>query len=282
MRDLIGESSRFFLSSIAIRLQAQSGVFFVGAILGPASAATYSLTVRAYETVLSLIILINGSLVPSVTHLLGSGNIARFRVVVLRLLVFLPAVTALAMTATIVLNPGFLKLWVGDGAFGGQAVSVLMAVSIFISSIGGIAYDALLAQGKFRVVTRFFVITSFIQVALLASLTHLGMWAAPFATIVTGCIWGVGFWRTIAADVGMTVGESRPQLVELLRLLGISAAGAATFSLLYPPSRTWTALVAEGFICVACMTSAYLAMGANLRRIAMEEIGTTLRLFRAA
>jgi O-antigen/teichoic acid export membrane protein len=280
VRDYLGEASRFFLSSIAIRLQAQANVFFVGSILGPASAAMYSLTVRAHDTVMSVIVLINGSLVPSVTHLLGSGNIVRFRVVVLRLLTFLSALTALAMTVTVILNPAFLTLWVGKSAFAGQSVSILMAAAVFITSIVSIAYDALLAQGKFRLVTRFFVVTSILQVALLALLLRWGVWIAPLVTIVIICIWGTAFWLNVAADIRVSASEVRALVGELTRVVGVSVAGALVFGRFYPNANTWVSLVIEGSICAMCLTAAYLAASPTLRRVTYEEIGTTFRLFR--
>jgi O-antigen/teichoic acid export membrane protein len=281
VRDLIGEASRFFISSIAIKLQAQANVFLIGSILGPASAAIYSLTVRAHETVLMVIILINGSLVPSVTHLFGSGNIVRFRVVVLRLLVFLAALTALAMTITVILNPAFLLLWVGKGAFAGQTVSILMAAAIFISSIASIAYDALLAQGKFRLVTRFFMFTGILQILLLVSLLRWGLWVAPFVTIVIISVWGTAFWMNVAADISITASESRILLGELARVIAVSVAGAAAFGIFYPSANSWTSLVVEALVCGLCLTAAYLLSSPSLRRITFEEIGTTFRLFRA-
>jgi O-antigen/teichoic acid export membrane protein len=281
IRDLLGEASRFFVSSIAIRVQAQANVFFVGSILGPASAAIYSLTVRAHDTVLSVIVLINGSLVPSVTHLLGSGDIARFRVVVLRLLIFLAALTALAMTITVILNPAFLALWIGKHAFAGQSVSILMAAAVFITSIVSIAYDALLAQGKFRLVTRFFFLTGILQVVLLASLLRWGVWVAPFVTIVTILVWGTAFWLNVAVDIRLTVTEVRTLVAELTRVLAVSVAGAAAFGLFYPNADSWISLVIEGSICALCLGAAYLSVSPTLRRITYEEIGTTFRLFRA-
>jgi len=280
IRDLVGEASRFFLSSIAMKLQAQANVFFVSFILGPTSAAIYSLTVRAHETVAMVISLINGSLVPSVTHLLGSGDLARFRVVLLRLFISVTALTALAMTMTVILNFAFLRLWVGAYAFGGQPVSVLMAAALFVSSVGYVAYDALLAQGKFRLVSRVFFFTSLLQVLLLMSLLHLGLWLAPTATMLTAGAWGYAFWRSVAADIGLTVSEARGLLGELMRLVAVSTAGVAGFLALYPNANTWTGLVIEALVSGASLTIGYLAFSHKLRGILLEEIDSTLRVFR--
>jgi O-antigen/teichoic acid export membrane protein len=280
IRDLVGEASHFFLSAIAMKLQAQANVFFVGSILGPTSAAIYSLTVRAHETVAMVISLINGSLVPSVTHLLGSGNLARFRDVLLRLFISVTALTALAMTMTVVLNSAFLRLWVGAYAFGGQPVSILMAAALFVSSVGYIAYDALLAQGKFRLVSRVYFFTSLLQLLLLMSLLHWGLWLAPTATMLTTGVWGYVFWRSVGVDIGLTLSEARGLIGELMRLVAVSTAGVAGFLSFYPNANTWTGLVIEGLVSGACLSIGYLAFSHKLRGILLEEIGSTLRVFR--
>jgi O-antigen/teichoic acid export membrane protein len=280
VRRLLGQSSQFFVSSISVKFQGQAPIFFVGSLLGPASAAVYSLTARAYDTVLTLIILINGSLVPSVTHLLGSGNTARFRTVVLRLVVFLSALTALAMSVTFILNPAFLALWVGKDVFAGQAVSILLAAVLFVSTIGGVGYDAMLAQGKFRLVTHLFVAASLVQAALLLALLKLGMWIAPLASLLIICFWGVGFWRSFAKDIAITRAEWRGLGTELVRLVAVSVIGALIFTAFYPAAKSWLALAIEAVVCGCCLTLAYLLSSRQLRRITYEELGNTLRVFR--
>lgn len=281
VRDLVGEASRFFLSSIAMRLQSQANVFFVSAILGPASAAIYSLTVRAHETVAMLMSLINGSLVPSVTHLYGSGNLSRFRTVVLRLLVSLAALTGLAMTLTVVLNADFLRLWVGRYAFAGQGVSIVMAAALFVCAIGYIAYDALLAQGQFRFVSRTFFLTSMLQVLLLVTLLRWGLWIAPAVTMVTAGVWGFAFWKQVSSHIALSRQDAQGLAEEILRVCAVSAAIAVGFLRLYPSASSWAALVVEAALCGVCLTGGYLAFSSRLRGIVYEEIGTTLRAFRA-
>jgi len=282
VRDLMGESSRFFFSAVAVRLMAQANVFFAGWILGPAIAAIYSLTVRAHETAVMLIISISGSLVPSITHLFGSGNFTRFRSVVLRLLVILAALTALAMTITIIMNPAFLRLWVGKDAFAGQAVSILMGAALFVSLIGGVAYDALLAQGKFRLVSRFYICSSLLQVLLLTSLLRSGLWVAPLVTMATVAVWGVGFWINVGRDIDISRKEARGLIGELVRIVVMSAAWIAAFDTFYPGANSWPALVAEGVVSALCVSASYLVISPRLRDIVRDEIGTTLRAFRAA
>jgi O-antigen/teichoic acid export membrane protein len=280
VRELLGDSSRFFLSAIAMRIQAQANVFFVNAILGPTSAATYSLTVRAHETVLMLTGQINTALVPSVTHLFGSGNAARFRTVLMRLLLSLAGFTALALSLTVVLNASFLKLWVGGVAFAGQKVSILMGFALFVSSVGYVAYDALVAQGKFKFVANAFLATSLLQVVLLVAFLHSGLWIAPTATLAAGAVWGLVFWRKVAIGIGATASESLGLLTEIGRITVVSVVTIAGFLRFYPPAATWPALIAEGMLCIGVLAAGYLFISFQIRTIVREELSVTLRALR--
>lgn len=279
-RELLGDSSRFFLSAVAMKIQLQANVFFVNSILGPTSAAIYSLTVRAHETVQMLIGQINAALLPSVTHLFGSGNLARFRSVLLRMLISLAGVTAFAMSLTIILNAGFLRLWVGSYGFAGQSVSLTMGAALFVSTLGYVAYDALVAQGKFKLVANAFVLTSLLQVLLLVTFLGRGAWFAPTATLITALIWGLFFWRNVGAGIGMTLSEVLGSLSELGRIVGVSAVVIAGFLVFYPVANTWGGLAAEALACVVALASGYLLLSAQIRFILREEIGMTLRSLR--
>jgi O-antigen/teichoic acid export membrane protein len=280
VRELVGDSSRFFLSSIAMKMQSQANVIFISWMLGPSSAAIYSLTVRAHETVFMLLGQINAALVPSVTHLVGSGNLARFRVVLLRLLLSMTVVTALLLSMTVILNAGFLHLWV-DQQFPGQGISILMGAALFMSSLGYVAYDALVAQGKFKFVSRVFVLSSLLQVLLLALLLRLGLWFAPVATLITTVVWGSTFWKDLSDDIDLTMVEARRLLVELARIVGFSAVIVALFLLFYPTARSWGGLFAEGLIGLGVLICGHLLISATVRTVAREEIGMTIRALRS-
>jgi O-antigen/teichoic acid export membrane protein len=280
VRELIVDSSRFFLSAVAMRIQTLANVFFVNSVLGPTSAAGYSLTVRAHETVLMLLGQLNAALVPSVTHLFGSGNFARFRAVLLRLMIFTAAITALALSTTIILDAGFLHLWVGRDAFAGQGVSILMGSALFISSLGYVAYDALVAQGKFKFVANAFVMTSLIQVLVLIGLLHRGVWIAPTATLIAAVTWGGLFWRAVGRSIGMTERETVTLLAETGRICGVAGLAIAAFLIFYPAANSWGALIAESMACMATLAGALWLSSQQIRLILREEVGTTIRALR--
>jgi O-antigen/teichoic acid export membrane protein len=280
VRELLGDATRFFFSSIAMKMQSQANVVFVGAILGPSSAAIYSLTIRAHETVMMLIGQLNSALVPSVTHLFGSGNLVRFRAVLLRLLLSVAAVTALALSLTVILNAGFLRLWLVNQHFLGQDVSILMASAFFVSSIGYIGYDALVSQGKFNFVSKVFAYSSVLQLLLLAAFLRFGLWVAPSVSLICALVWGSWFWVGANAGIRLTPPEMRGLLRDLLCLAGVSAATAAGFLVFYPNVTSWWSFIAEGLLSGIVLVAGYLLFSRTIRAIAREETWMTLRALR--
>jgi O-antigen/teichoic acid export membrane protein len=280
VRELLGDSSRFFLSSVAMKMQSQANVVFVSSILGPSSAAIYGLTIRAHETVMMLLSQINSALVPSVTHLFGSGNLARFRAVLLRLLLSVALISALALSATAILNMEFLHLWLANQHFFGQDVSILMAIALFVTSLAYVAYDALVSQGYFNFVSKVFFFSSLLQCLLLAALLRFGLWAAPTATLLGALVWGSLFWQRVNVGMRLSAAEIRSLALNLSCLVGVSAVTAAGFFAFYPPVTSWWALIMEAVLSIAVLIVGYLLCSTTLRTIAREEIVMTIRALR--
>jgi O-antigen/teichoic acid export membrane protein len=280
VKALLGDSSRFFLTSVAMKMQSQANVIFVSAILGSSSAGIYALTVRSHETVMMLLGQINSALVPSITHLFGSGNLARYRAVLLRLLLTVATGTALAFTVTVTLNRSFLHLWIGSQPSAGQEISMLMAVALFLSSLGYVAYDALVSQGSFKFVSNVLLLSSVLHVLLLAALLRFGMWIAPTAMLFAALVWGSVFWKKLSELIDLTAAETRGLLTELARIVGFSVVTVAGFCAFYPLANSWRALLGEGLLCLVTLISGYSLFSPNFVTILREEVAMTLKAFR--
>jgi hypothetical protein len=75
-----------------------------------------------------------------------------------------------------------------------------MGAALFVSSIGGVGYDALLAQGKFQFASMAFALTSLLQVILLVLFLNRGLWFAPTATLLTASVWACCFGEVSVAS----------------------------------------------------------------------------------
>jgi len=190
------------------------------------------------------------------------------------------AITALLLSLTVILNASFLHLWLAGQSIAGQSVSILMSLALFISSLAYVAYDALIAQGKFNFVSRVFVVSALVHVILLSLFLRSGTWFAPTATLLAALIWGSLFWKRLGKEIGMTAAELRRLLLEAVRVVAISAITAAAFLFFYPIAVSWRGLIGEGLLAAGCLSCAFLAFSAAIRNVAREEIDMTIRALR--
>ena len=272
------DSLQFFLTSVAMKLQSNANVLFVGMISGPQSAAVYGLTVRAHETVLLLIAQTNTALAPSLAHLLGGNGQQRFRDLLLKLLLITAAISAVGMATTVALNQLFVHLWVGAAAFGGQSTSLWMGVALWVASVAYVAYEASIAAGQFSRIARTFISASAVHVVLLLILVRFGMWGAPVALLLTTLFWGALLWRHVARDIHFSGTEALGASAEIAKIVGICAAATALVVLVFPKVASWYNLVAEGFACVSVSALALFLLRPHLRRLMREEIPWFARL----
>jgi O-antigen/teichoic acid export membrane protein len=276
------DSLQFFLTSVAMKLQSNANVLFVGLLAGPQSAAVYGLSVRAHETVLLLISQTNTALAPSLAHLLGGNGRERFRELLVKLLYITAAISAVGMATTVALNEMFVHLWVGPTAFGGQSTSVLMGIALWVASIAYVAYEALLADGQFRPIARTFIAASALHVLLLLLLVRWGMWGAPVALLLTTVTWGAVLWHRVARNLRLSGSEALDATGEIAKIALVCGATAALVEMVFPKVVSWYNLTLEGGACAcACVLALFLSRP-NLRRLVREEIAHMMRPARAS
>jgi O-antigen/teichoic acid export membrane protein len=268
------DSGRFFVTSIAMRLQSQANVLAIGMVAGPASAAVYGLTVRAHETVLIVLGQLNSALGPVLAHLSGAGEEARLDALIRRFLPFTAAAAAGGAMCVVVLNESFVTLWVGPGIYAGLALTLGMSAALWIASIGYVAYEALLARGEFAFIARGFAWAAVVHVTLLATLLQFGAVAAPFALCVSSGLWAVLFWRRVGfhAPDRAAVGAS---------FAGVLVVGVALLPWL-PVAHSWWVLIAQALAVAAACAFALLAVSPTLRRLIRAEFTANWRSMRAA
>lgn len=277
------DSARFFVTSIAMRLQSQANVLFVGVVLGPHAAAIYGLTVRAHETVYIVMGQLYSAFGPVLAHLAGSGNVERLHAVIRRLLPLVAALAAVGAACVVALNHSFMTLWVGADTFGGWPLTVLMAIAMWITSLAYVGYETLLARGEFQFIARTFALGSVVHVVvLLAVLQFLGAWAGPLALCASSVCWGTLVWRRVAADMALAKRETQGLIKESL-LIGLVAALAATgLALSLPEATTWPVLALESAASALAIAAILLLLRPALRVALSAEIISTLRALRPA
>lgn len=280
--ELWRDGGRFFVTSIAMRLQSQANILLVGTLLGPQVAAVYGLTVRAHETVSLVLSQLNFALGPVLAHLEGAGERARIDGVIRILLPVVAALAAGGAVCAVVLNEAFVGLWVGSQAYGGFAISALMGLAMWVSAVAYVAYEALLARGEFSFIARTFAAAAVLHMLALLCLLPFGAWAAPLALAISSAAWGTVFWRRVIFNMRMFQPGNPRLLFEPVAIAVTAFACGVVLLLVLPRANSWVALAVEAAVCIATVGGGLLLARPPLRRLLRDELLTTLRSMRAA
>jgi O-antigen/teichoic acid export membrane protein len=265
-----------------MKVQSQASTFMVGMMLGSRSAGVYSLTTRAYDTVTLFLSQVNAALVPSMSHLAGSGEHIRFKAVVVRIGTLIPLLAAMGAVAVAVSNQSFVALWVGIEKYGGLPLSLLAAFATWWSFACYVAYDALFAKGEFKAIGRAFAASSLVHVAILALFLHLGLWVAQAAFIVSTLVWGLPLWFRLAASLGLRAAELRTLLAATISTVAWGSATAGALLLLPMAGPGWGGLCVRAALSVAVVFGLVMITSEATRSIVVEEARTTLHLLSKA
>jgi O-antigen/teichoic acid export membrane protein len=277
-RSLTADSTRLFSVSLCMKLLTRADVFLVGTVLGSESAAVYGITTRLVDTVSILISQLTTALLPAMAHLFGEGSLSRFRDLLMRIAPVLCAVTLASLATAAAINRDFISLWVGQGMFGGSGTTLAFASAAFASCIGFIAYDVLMAAGRFRFIARTFAVFSIVQVPLTLLMVHqFGMVGAPLAGGMSALGWSVVMWGHVPRVLA-------PEAPDYRRLAGAVGSSAAVVIAIYtvatyfsPGARSWTQLAATALILETLMLGGILFCGRVVRESARVEAFATLR-----
>lgn len=132
VRTLAVLSSYTFLGRGASVFAANMDAFVVTRYLGPEVVPMFMLTRKAPDMSRMFVERPAMAFMPTVSHLVGTGEIERARVVLLRLLRLTLWLLGLIAAGFMVFNRDFITLWVGASLFAGPGVNVIIVLSLII------------------------------------------------------------------------------------------------------------------------------------------------------
>jgi len=128
-RQLLGLVSFNFAGRLANVVQSFD-LLVVNKVLGPEVTAVYGLTRRVPDFLRPLILIPVESAGPSLSHLLGEGDLPKLRGIILRFSSINLWLTGLATAGCLALNGDFVRLWVGGRLYAGPVINVLVCLQM--------------------------------------------------------------------------------------------------------------------------------------------------------
>lgn len=160
-----------WLGNIGWRMAAASNSLVIVSVIDPASAVVFACTVKMGEILMQMAWQLSDSGLIGLAQLSGERNEARMRSVVLSMLRLLLIAAGAVSLFVLVVNPTFVRLWVGASKFGGSTLNTILVINIIsISIVHGIFTTASVLGKRIQI-----GIATFVQgICCLGAATLLG------------------------------------------------------------------------------------------------------------
>ena len=280
-REMFNWSWQIFLNNIAVVVIYQTDNLVVANGLGLGAVTVYTLTSRLPLYAMPLIFALSDSCLPGAVELCQQDNRERLRSVYLRILQVTSAAAFGSAVIAWVLNDGFMNLWVGNGNYGGSALTLLFAVILVTRVLNQTASIVIISTGKLRGVVFMSIAEALLNLGLSLWLVRsYGILGVAVGTVAAGFL--TSNWyviRVVCAELRLNL------LTYLLRGPGPALlAGAATAALAMAviqgfPVTTWVrlfgtaAMTGIGYLCIYAMIGLRVS---EVRQI-FSQINTTRR-----
>lgn len=170
---------------IAYALMNQSETAVIGSITRPELAAVYNLTKKAIEVARSLVDVIAFATYGGFAHLVASGTGREIRKVYREIRTVRLVAAVAAASAYLVVNGSLVSRWVGSTLFGGQALTLLIALQFLASGEAFLANYLYRAAGNVGRGSWLLALEAVLRISLLS----IGVWCfgisgVPLATIL--------------------------------------------------------------------------------------------------
>jgi O-antigen/teichoic acid export membrane protein len=132
---LVGQGAGSWLASMGYRLMAASNGIILSASGRPEWATVLAATGKASQLLQQACWTVPDSGLVGAVQLHGQGDRAGVRRVVLCILHLHVLITGSAVLGLLLFNPAFVRAWVGPGLYAGNAVNLLLAAGLFLSTL---------------------------------------------------------------------------------------------------------------------------------------------------
>lgn len=268
-----------FLGRAASIFSGNMDLFFVSRYLGPESVVVLNLTRKVPVMSRRFIERPIVAFTPAISHLLGTGEIDKVRVILLRLLHILLWLLGLFVGGFIVLNDDFVRLWVGQKFFAGQTINLILCASfilaITVNGFGNLCFA--LGNIKGNSISGF--IQAFLSIPLIIfGSKYLGLLGVVLAPVIS--MFAVQAWYlplSFSRLLKFTWQDSKEIIHEILKVCIIILTATLFFANIYP-NRIFHFIMLVIAFCLFYGFGLYL-ISAQLR-VEIKGVLQKLRIFK--
>jgi len=251
MLDMIKLSPALFASKFGFGLVGNIEPTLITLMLQPEMAAAFAITKRAVDIIKLVLDRIAGAVFSGFSHLYGEGEVRKAADVAGLVMTLLFSTGLICMGAYIAGNASFVGLWVGASHFAGQEVTVLLAISVFITVTSNLISYLLGATGDIATPSLLNFAEAIFRVVLMALLlSSLGLVGLPLATIISSSLVTLLFYKRFVRRLSLSI----PQFTKLLQalcMLIVIGGSAVAFQHLIKCTQWWQLIITIfGFVTI--------------------------------
>jgi O-antigen/teichoic acid export membrane protein len=239
MQTLIQLSTYNFFSRAGHVIIHNTDAFVAARFLGAELVPMLVLTKRIPQTIEPFATNLARGFMPALSHMVGSGELDRAHVVLMRFISFLLWLVTLILSGTLVFNDDFLRLWVGGDLFPGHMVNVIICVGAALGIVMTSLAILCLSMGDIKWNSLASAVQSLLYIPLvIVGAMYLGLTGIALASLLS--LLAVSAWyypRSFARLLELTrqdVKAIKREVYVCLLLLG-----SLTGVFWWMPSNTW-------------------------------------------
>lgn len=275
-QDFIRVLPSMFAAKLGNAMAGRSEAALIAIFIKPELATVYVLTKRAADIIRMLLDRFGAATFAGFAHLIGSGHKTRATEVYKEIMSLYVPTAVLAISLYIALNHTFMSIWVNEDMFGGQALTILIGFSVFVSATGHLLNYLYLSTGRMARGSQILLVEGVVRLILMVLLlSQLGLYGLPLSTIVTA---------TIAGFVTLLLTRHELNASTELRLLSASLIALGLLFVLAMPigiyvwSETWLGLALIGAILSGFFFAMTLFISTPLRLYAQIALRRMIKL----
>lgn len=262
-REIFGWSWQLFLNNIAVAIIYQTDNLVIASGVGLAAVTIYTLTSRLPMYAMPLIYTLGDSCHPGAFELYEQGKLDRLREVYLRVMRLTAAAGLTTAVIALAFNESFMRLWVGQGNFGGFTLTAILVFIMFYRVMMQVASIIVISSGKLKGV----VLMSLAEAVLNLILSvwwvrDYGIVGVAMGTAIAGIL--TSGWYVIlftARELRMNVLEYVGRGVVPPLLCAVPSAALAFTLIHFYPVISWARLAIEAGAVGALYALLYFILG---------------------
>jgi O-antigen/teichoic acid export membrane protein len=274
---LVRLSGMVFVGRIGGVLIYRMDAFLAAKLLSPTESAVLVVSGRLLDMAKAGTDRIAGAIAAPLAHLAGSGDRQKVRKVVDDLLMASSGVAAVGCATVVALNPDFVRVWVGQGVFGGRVLTLAIGLAVLGSIVSNLQNQALFAMGGVRASSITMLLEAAVRLPLQITLTvSLGIVGLPLGSFLASLATGlILFPRALDRALYSAIGTTRSLVIRRLALACTWALAGAIVGWAAAPldlGRSWPRVIAGGFCVLIAAAGALWAIDSRVRGVVRSRV----------